>query len=161
MLPPWSCQCSWDFSSRDLIPVHVIRCFQPLWRSWCIIYLQTSWRSWSFVYIHHGDSDLFILYVAITTHVIFFIMPIPGHYTLMYLGLLYLLAVMCRVWLLYCTIGWMVLPLVFSSLRFWDGLAMYFIHCITPLTSHIRGTLLQLILPQMVDHTFMAFHIPL
>ena len=38
---------------------------------------------------------------------------------------------------------------------------MYFGHRITPLTSHIRGHLLQLILPQMVDHTFMAFHVPL
>ena len=38
---------------------------------------------------------------------------------------------------------------------------MYFGHRITPLTSHIRGHLLQLILPHMVDHTFMAFPIPL
>ena len=38
---------------------------------------------------------------------------------------------------------------------------MYFSHCITPLVSHIRGHLLQLILPHMVDHTFMAFPIPL
>ena len=30
-----------------------------------------------------------------------------------------------------------------------------------PSTSHIRGHLLQLILPHMVDHTFMAFPIPL
>ena len=34
---------------------------------------------------------------------------------------------------------------------------MYFDHLITPLTWH----LLQLILPHMVDHTFMAFHVPL
>ena len=49
MIPPWSCQCSWDFSSRDLIPVYV-RYFQPLWRSWSVIYLQPLWRSWSYVY---------------------------------------------------------------------------------------------------------------
>ena len=48
-----------------------------------------------------------------------------------------------------------------SSLQFWDGLIMYFGHRITPLTSHIRGHLLQLILPHMVDHIFMAFPIPL
>ena len=28
------------------------------------------WRSWSFVYLHHGDSDLCILYVAMTTYVL-------------------------------------------------------------------------------------------
>ena len=58
-------------------------------------------------------------------------------------------------------IGWLVLPLGFSSLHFWDGLIMYFGHHMTPLTSHIRGHLLQLILPHMVDHTFMAFPVPL
>ena len=59
------------------------------------------------------------------------------------------------------TIRWLVLPPVSSSLHFWDGLIMYFSHRITPLTSNIRGHLLQLILPDMVDHTFMAFPIPL
>ena len=152
MLPPWSCQCSWDFSTHDLIPVYV-KHFQLLWRSWFIIYLQPLWRSWSFVYLHHGDSDLSILYVAMTTHVIFCIMPIHGHCTLMYPG--------CRVWLLCYIIGWLVLPPGSSSLHFWDGLIMYFNHRITPLTSHIRGHLLQLILPHMVDHTFMAFPVPL
>ena len=97
MLPPWSFQCSWDFSSRDLIPVYV-RHFQPLWRYWSILYLQPFWRSWSVVYLHHGDSDLCILYVAMTTYVISCIMPIHGHCNLMYPGLL---AVVCRVVLLY------------------------------------------------------------
>ena len=80
---------SWDFSSRDLIPVYV-RPFQPLWRSWSVIYLHPLWRSWSFVYLHHGDSDLCILCVAMTTYVISCIMPIHGHCTLMYSGLLYM-----------------------------------------------------------------------
>ena len=107
MLPPWSCQCSWDFSSRDLIPVYVrhfqplwrswsVIYLQPLWRSWSIIYIQLSWRSWSFVYLHHGDSNLSILYVAMTTHVIFCIMHICVHCTLMYPGLLYVLTVIGR-----------------------------------------------------------------
>ena len=87
-------QLSW------LVPVYV-RHFQPLWRSWSIIYLQYSRRSWSFVYLHHGYSDLSILYVAMTTHEIFCIMPIHGHCTLMYLGLLNVFAVICRVVLLY------------------------------------------------------------
>ena len=126
-----------------------------------IIYLQPTWRSWSCVYLHHGDSELSILYVVMNTHAIFCIMPIHGHCTLMYPGLIYLLAVMCRVWSLYCTIGWLVLPLGSSSLHFWDGIIMYFGHRMTPLTSHIRANLLQLILPHMVDHTFMAFLVPL
>ena len=52
-----------------------------------------------YIFRFHGDHDpnLSILYVAMTTHVIFCIMPIHGHYTLMYPGLLHLLAVMCRV----------------------------------------------------------------
>ena len=62
---------------------------------------------------------------------------------------------------LYYIVGWLVLPSGSSSLHFWDGLVMYFGHRITPLTSHIRGHLLQLILPHMVDHTFTAFPIPL
>ena len=109
--------CSWDFSSRDLIPVYV-RYLQPLWRSWSIVYLHLSWRSWSFVYLYHGDSDLSILYVAMTTHVIFYIMPIHGHCTLMYLGLLYVFAIICRDLLLYYTVGWLVLPPISSSLHF-------------------------------------------
>ena len=48
------------------------------------------------MYIVHGDDT------AMTTYVIFCIMPIHGHCTLMYLGLLYVLAVVCRVVSLYC-----------------------------------------------------------
>ena len=66
-----------------------------------LLYLQLLWRSWSFVYLHHRDSDLCILYMAMTTYVISCISPIHGHCTLMYLGLLYIFAVMCRVVSLY------------------------------------------------------------
>ena len=61
---------------------------------------------------------------------------------------------------LYYTIGWLVLPPDSSSLHSWDGLIMYFSHHITPRTSHIRGHLLQLILPHLVNHTCMAFPCP-
>ena len=54
-----------------------------------------------FVYLHNGDSDLCILYMAMTTYVISCIMPIHGHCTLMYPGLLYVFAVMYRVVSLY------------------------------------------------------------
>ena len=68
-----------------------------------LIYYISSpfWRSWSFVYLHHGGSDLCIWYMALTTYMICCIMPIHGHCTLMYLGLLYVLAVICRVVSLY------------------------------------------------------------
>ena len=58
-----------------------------------------------FVYLHHGDSNLCILYVVMTTYVISCIMHIHGHCTLMYLGLLYVLVVMCGVVLVYYA-GW-------------------------------------------------------
>ena len=53
------------------------------------------------VYLHHGDSDLYILYVVMTTYVISFIMSIHGHCTLMYPRLLYVFAIMFKFVLLY------------------------------------------------------------
>ena len=99
-----------DFSSHDLIPLYV-RHFQPLWRSWSIIYLHPLWRSWSFVYLHHGYSNICILYVEMTTYVISCIIPIHGHCTLMYPGLLYVFAVCTELY--HCTmiIGWLVFHL--------------------------------------------------
>ena len=107
-----------------------------------LLYLQPLWRSWSFVCLHNGDSDLCILYVAMTTYVLSCIMPIHGHCTLMYPGLLYVFVVICKDWLLYYTDGWLVIPPGSSSLHFWYGFIMYFGHHSTPLTSHIRGHLL-------------------
>ena len=66
-----------------------------------LLYLQPLWRSWSYVYLHHGDSDLCILCVAMTTYVISCIMHIHGHCTLMYPRLLYVFIVICRVVLWY------------------------------------------------------------
>ena len=75
-----------------------------------------------YFFIHYGDSDL--LYIVRgddhTCHSLS-IMPIHGHCTLMYPGLLYVFAVICRDWLLYCTDGWLVLPPGSSSLHLWDG----------------------------------------
>ena len=89
------------------------------------------------------------------------IMPIHGNYTLMYPRLLYLFAVMCRFVSLY-SVDWMAgssTGFFITSLLGWTY--NVFGHRMTPLTSHIRGNLLQLILPHMVDHTFMTFPIPL
>ena len=134
--------------------------------------LVTWFQHMSDISSHYGDHDplyIFIMEILIYlycmwkwTHMSYYVSCLfHGHCTLMYLWLLYLLAVMCRVLLLYCTIGWLVHPPDSSSLHFLDGLIMYFSHRITPLTSHIRGHLLQLILPHTVDHMLMAFPFPL
>ena len=108
-----------------------------------MVYLQLSWRSWSFVYLHHEDS--YLLYIIRgddhTCHNLY-IMPIHSHCTLMYPGLLYVFAIICRVISWYHA-DWVAgIPLGSSSLHFWDGLIMYFGLRMTPLTSHIRGHLL-------------------
>ena len=103
-----------------------------------------------------------ILYVAMNTHVTFCISHV-------FMAIVLLCIWDCYMYLQshaeidHCIvlIRRMGLPLGSSSLHFWDGLIMYFVHHMTPLTSHIRGNLLQLILPHMVDHTFMAFPVPL
>ena len=63
----------------------------------------------------------------------------------------------------YCTIlmdGWFFHLVLHHSTSGMDFI-MYFRLHVTPPTSHIRRNLLQLILPHMVDHIFMAFPIPL
>ena len=74
-----------------------------------------------YIFIHFGDFDL--LYIVRgdehTCHILY-IMPIHGHCTLMYPGLLHVFAIACRDWLLICTDEWLVLPLGSSLLHFWD-----------------------------------------
>ena len=97
MLPPRSCQCSWYFSSHDLIPVYV-RYLQPLWRS-CSLY------------IVRGDDHMWHMSI----------MPIHGHCTIMYPRLLhFIFTVTCWYVSLYCTNEWLVLPFGSSLLHFWD-----------------------------------------
>ena len=70
-------------------------------------------------------------------------MPIHGHCTLMYPGLLCVCAVVCRVVLLYY-VDWVAgLPFLYLH-HFTSGMdfIMYFGHRITPLISYIRGHLL-------------------
>ena len=55
-----------------------------------------------YIFIHYGDhGPLYMFIMVMTTNVISCIMPIHGHCTLMYPGLLYVFAVMCRVVLVY------------------------------------------------------------
>ena len=119
-----------------------------------------------YIFSHYGDHDPLYIFIMEIMIYVYCMWRWPhiwyhGHCTLMYPGLLYVFAVICRVVSLYYA-DWVVgLPLGSSSLHFWDGLIMYFSHSITPLTSHLRGHLLQLILQHMVDHTFVAFPVPL
>ena len=81
-----------------------------------------------YIFSLHGDHDplyIFIkeilIYLYCTwqwPHMSCCIMPIHGHCTLMYPGLLYVFAVMCRDWLLYYIDGWLFLPPGSSSLHF-------------------------------------------
>ena len=98
----------------------IIRYLHPLWRSWFIVYCTWQWPHMTFVY--HAYSWPLYSYVFDTVICVF--------------------AVICRDWLLYYTNRWMVLPLGYSSLHFWDGFIMYFGHHVTPLTSHAKGHLL-------------------
>ena len=103
----------WNFIYATSLIVPVFMRFQLSWldSSVCQIFpaimeimvlcISSSWRSWSYVSLHHGDYDLCILYVAMTTYVTSCSMPIHGHCALMYVGLLYVLVVICRVELLY------------------------------------------------------------
>ena len=72
-----------------------------------------------YIFIHFGYSDL--LYIIRgddhTCHILY-IMPIHGHCTLMYSGLLYAFAVTCIDLSLYCTDEWLVLPPRSSLLYF-------------------------------------------
>ena len=59
-------------------------------------------------YADHDPSDLCILYVVMTTYVIFCIMPIHGHCTLMYPGLLMYLQLYAELYHRTMLIGWLV-----------------------------------------------------
>ena len=93
--------------------------------------ISSSWRFWS-IYIACGDDH--ICYIV----------------SCLFMAIVLLCIRDCYIYLQLCAelyhcivlIGWLVLPLGSSSLHLWDGLIMYFSHCITPLTSHIRGHLL-------------------
>ena len=138
MLPPWSCQCSWDFSSRDLIPVYV-RYFQPLWRSWSVISsaimeimvlcISSSWRFWSMYIVRGYDHICDIMHYAYSWPLYFYVSStaicICSHMQRLIIGLYW----------------WMAGS---SSLHFWDGFYNVFRpSCypsdLTPGRSHIYG----------------------
>ena len=81
------------------------------------------------MYIVRGDDHL--------CHILYHTYSWP-----LYLGLLYVFVVICRVVSLYYADWVASLPLGSSSLHLWDGVIMYFGHRMTPITSHIRGNLL-------------------
>ena len=72
-----------------------------------------------YIFIHFGDSALlYIVHGDENTWHILYIMPIHGHCTLTYSGLLHVFAVTCRYLSLYCTDEWLVLPPGSSLLHF-------------------------------------------
>ena len=80
-------QCMSDISSHygDLDLLYIFSLLEIMF-----LCISSSWRFWS-MYIVHGDDHICdIMYY-----------PIHGHCTLMYPGLLYVFAVICRVVLLY------------------------------------------------------------
>ena len=89
------------------------------------------WDRYS-LYIVRDDDHTWYLYI----------MPIHGHCTLMYPELLYVFAVICIYWLLYCTDECWFFHLGLHYSTSGMDFIMSFIHHITPLTSHIRGHLL-------------------
>ena len=117
-LPSW-----WNSTYSTSLIVPVFMRFQLSWfdSSVCQIYsaimeilihcISPSWRFYLLYIVHGNDHTCHILYI----------MPIHGHCTLMYPGLLYVFVVICRDWLLYYTDGWLFLPTGSSSLRLWDG----------------------------------------
>ena len=127
----------------------LIHCISSSLMDIMILCIYSSWIFWS-IYIVHGDDH--------TCHILYHTYSWPL-YSYVFEAAVCTCSNIQRY--LYNIVGWLVLPPGSSSLHFSDGLIMYFGHHITPLTSHIRGHLLQLILPHMVDHTFMAFPIPL
>ena len=128
----------------------LIHCISLAFMEIMILCISSLWRFW-FVYIVHGDDHTCYIVSCLLMAIV--LLCIRDYYIYLRLG--------AELYHCIVLIGWLVLPLSSSSLHFWYGIIMYFSHLMTPLTSHIRGHLLQLILPHMVNHTFMAFPVPL
>ena len=135
MLPPWSCQCSWDFSSRtsvcQIFPAIMeilIYCISSSIFEIMVLCISSSWRFWDSLYCTWRWP-----------HMLYCIMPIHGHCILMYPRLLYVFVVMCKVVLLYYA-DWVV-GLPFGILHHsTSGMDLYCILAIVwPLWPHTFG----------------------
>ena len=147
-----------DFNTFICVMGHVLVmiCVEDLQVWWHSIYATSlivpvfmrCHLSWSYsnvlsdIFIHYGDLDL--LYIVRGDYHTWnlYIMPIHGHCTLMYPGLLYVY-LQSYLEIYHCIVlmsGWFFhLGLHYST----SGMdIMYFGHHVTPLTSHIRGHLL-------------------
>ena len=113
------------------------------------------------IFIHYGDLDPLYIVRGDDHTWNLYIMPIHGHCTLMYSVLLFVY-LKSYAQIDHCIVlmsGWFFhLGLHYST----SGMdIMYFSHHVTPMTSHIRRHMLQMILPHQVYLTFMAFLVPL
>ena len=127
--------------------------------------LLTWFQYMSDISSHYGDLDPLYIFSLHGDHdpLYIFIMEIPSYLyctwwwphmsyfvSCLFMAIVLLCIQDCYIYLQLCAefdhcivlIGWLVLPLGSSSLHFWDVLIMYFGHCMTPLTSHIKGHLL-------------------
>ena len=106
-----------------------------------------------YIFSLHGDHDplyIFIIEILIYLYCMWQWPHMSYFVSCLFMAIVLLCIHDCYIYLQLCAefdhcivlIGWLVLPLVSSSLHFWDGLIMYFGHHMTPLTSHIRGHLL-------------------
>ena len=106
-----------------------------------------------YIFSFHGDHDP--LYIFIMEILIYLYCTWRWPHMSYFVSCLFMAIVLLCIWdyyiyLQWCAefddyivlIGWLVHPLGSSSLQFWDGHIIYFVHRITPLTSHIRGHLL-------------------
>ena len=106
-----------------------------------------------YIFSHYGDHDplyIFIMDILIYVYCMWW-WPLMWYFvSCLFMAIILLCIRDCYIYLQLCAelyhcivlIGWLVLPLGSSSLHFWNGIIMYFGHCVTPMTSHIRGHLL-------------------
>ena len=160
-----TCTCSGLWRRISILVAALIR--YPLDRASVheILSLVTWYQYMTAISSHYGDLDLLYIFSLCGDHGPLYILIMEiltyvyctwrwlhmcYHVSCLFMAIVLLCIRDCYMYLQLCTelyhclvlIGWLLLPLGSSSLHFWDGLIMYFGHCMTPLTSHIRGHLL-------------------
>ena len=124
MLPPWSCQCSWDFSS--------VTWFQ---------YMSDISSYYGdldplYIFSHYGDHDPLYIFIMEILIYVYCTWRWPLMWYLvscLFMSIVLLCIQDCYMYLQLCVesyhcivlIEWLVLPLGYSSLHFWDHGPMY------------------------------------
>ena len=145
----------WHLLYATSLIVPVFMRFQLSWldSSICQIFLATMEILICYIFSHygyHGPMYIFIMEILIYVYCTW-LWPHMWHQV----SCLFMAIVLLCIRTAICTCSYMQSSIIVlcwlggwssiwdpSSLHFWDGLIMYFGHCMTPLTSHIRGHLL-------------------